>query len=284
LKAQKMILYQDINSLSITCCSDTSYILNKISENVNIKELNLYSCELEKIPENIAKLRNLKSLKLFNNKIKMIPYWISELDSLSTIDLSNNPIDLDSVMNVLKLISSLENLYLEGNFLFSIPKDFENLKSLKKISLNNNLFDHIPSELTKIKNLQELRIGINQITYIDSFDVVGLLNLNNLKILDLYKNPLRNIDNSFVKLSWLEQLSLASTLIERLPINFHLLEKLEVLEIQKTKLKIDINVICKMKNIKMIIDHKGRFTIDEIAELKNCKPQLILFKSGVAPE
>jgi len=68
--------------------------------------------------------------------LTMIPAELGSLPKLKCLDLSDNP-GLSAVDNVTK-IQGLEQLYLYGCALTSLPKNIGTLKKLKKLGLTGN--------------------------------------------------------------------------------------------------------------------------------------------------
>jgi adenylate cyclase len=63
-------------------------------------------------------------------------------------------------------MTQLEELYLSGNRLASIPtEDLPRLKCLSTLFLNGNKLQTLPQELCKVKKLANLDVGSNFLKY-----------------------------------------------------------------------------------------------------------------------
>ena len=105
-----------------------------------INYINLDSCELTEVPEEVFKFSSLSILSLDNNKIKDLPSNWGGLISLKSIYLSYNHIE--SLPSSLGNLKNLRSLYLNNNNLKSIPDTFKTLKCI--FYLRNNPIKNIP--------------------------------------------------------------------------------------------------------------------------------------------
>jgi internalin A len=152
----------------------------KLFEMVGLIALFIIDCEIKSIPDEIYKLTDLEILTLRKNKFKDFPDAITNLSKLEKIDLA-------------------------GNHLKQIPSSILKLKSLKDINLGNNNFMEIPNILFEMVNLQEISFG-NYLHNVESTplntinNISGkLLNLMQLKKIDLFENPIENVPKEILK-------------------------------------------------------------------------------------
>jgi Leucine-rich repeat (LRR) protein len=117
-----------------------SYSRLKTLEKINY--INLDSCRLTDIPEEVFKFSNLSALSLDNNCLIILPDSIINLHSLRRLYLSNNKII--TLPSNIGSLSSLKSIYLSYNQIESLPLSFGNLKNLRSLYLNNNNLKSIP--------------------------------------------------------------------------------------------------------------------------------------------
>jgi len=111
--------------------------------------INLDSCELTDVPEEVFKFSNLSALSLDNNYLTTLPDSIINLRNLKRLYLINNKIKtLPSNMGGL---TSLESIYLSYNQIESLPSSLGNLKNLRSLYLNNNNLKAIPDTFKTLK-------------------------------------------------------------------------------------------------------------------------------------
>ncbi|MFX1337472.1 MAG: leucine-rich repeat domain-containing protein [Promethearchaeota archaeon] len=117
-----------------------------------LEEINLYDCDIKKLPDSIGALNTLEVLKLPNNQLNELPDSFMKLAKLKTLDLSWN--DITELPEWISSLSSLEELNLRGNKLETLPETISSLSSLKRlnITLNKNIIQ-LPRGLPK-KGLQ----------------------------------------------------------------------------------------------------------------------------------
>ncbi|CCH41937.1 Adenylate cyclase [Wickerhamomyces ciferrii] len=170
----------------------------------NLKDLSIYGNNLEILPD-LSPLTKLKNLDLHDNNLKSIfdfsfiesvnisSNLISELPSPQFSDLiffraGDNRLNDDCFYTIkhyinLKILSlaynrlvdipagtlgnckNIDQLYLSGNALTTLPEDFEDIATLRVLCLNGNRFRTLPSELSKLYNMEVIDVGSNELKY-----------------------------------------------------------------------------------------------------------------------
>ncbi|KAG0435733.1 Protein phosphatase 1 regulatory subunit 7 [Dictyocoela muelleri] len=199
---------------------------------------------------------------LFRNKIKKMQFKTKYL-KLVNLDLSDNKIEqienlemipnirlLDLSFNLIKTIdmiclNSLEELYLISNDLREIPKI--ECPKLKKLDLANNTISEIKN-LEKLISLEELYLANNKIDQIKN-----LKSLNQMKILGLQNNILERID-CFDLPENIENIHLDENTELYEIINFNTLQKIKLIEVEKTKIKRDS--LKSNQNVEIVYSNK----------------------------
>eukprot|EP01117_Protostelium_nocturnum_P005615 TRINITY_DN2024_c0_g1_i1.p1 TRINITY_DN2024_c0_g1~~TRINITY_DN2024_c0_g1_i1.p1 ORF type:complete len:885 (-),score=341.18 TRINITY_DN2024_c0_g1_i1:35-2689(-) len=111
-----------------------------------------------------------------------------------------------------QVFHGLKVLYLNGNNIEEIPKDFGKLNQITKLHLENNQIKTIPASIGELKKLKKFFLGNNQITHLP--DTMG--SLIHLQILELQNNQIRVL-TPFVAISGLKELKLFGNPIESPP-------------------------------------------------------------------
>lgn len=117
-----------------------------------LKQLNLYSCGLSKIPEVIWSLTSLEHLDLGHNQIIKLSKSIGKLKSLKILFLNGN--NLKEIPKEVGHLVNLEELWLSDNSITELPATISSLEALKKINLSYNKIKEIPTSIKNIKNLE----------------------------------------------------------------------------------------------------------------------------------
>lgn len=160
--------------------------------------------------EGLNSLKNLKYLDLSFNEIVNLNY-LSYFINLKCLNLSNNFISSISSTNTLKALKYLEEINLSNNRLSNelilsyFPETIKDLNlssnnlpslkyfsnSIKSLKLSQNkIYDLQNIEISKFQSIEELDLSSNNI----STDLTILLNLNNLKSLNLSSNRIDILD------------------------------------------------------------------------------------------
>ena len=119
----------------------------KTCEKINY--INLDSCELTGVPEEVFKFSNLYALSLDNNCLTTLPDSIINLRNLKRLYLSNNKIKI--LPSNMGSLTSLESIYLSYNHIESLPSSLGNLKNLRSLYLKNNSLKLIPDIFKTLK-------------------------------------------------------------------------------------------------------------------------------------
>ena len=114
-----------------------------------IDYINLDSCKLTKIPEEVFNFSNLSALSLDNNCITTLPDLIINLSNLKRLYLTNNKII--TLPSNIGSLTSLESIYLSYNQIESLPVSLGNLKNLRSLYLNDNNLKSIPGIFKSLK-------------------------------------------------------------------------------------------------------------------------------------
>ncbi|KAJ8646398.1 hypothetical protein MRB53_008146 [Persea americana] len=229
-------LYLDSNNLDGRALPPCLSNLSKLEEMwLSGNDLGSYSSAL-------TGLKKLWTLNLDSNHLTDdgISPWISNLKSLTELSLQRNKLKGSDTMRGVCGLSSLRELYLQDNYLSSLPICMGNFSLLEKLELSeNNLTSLFGNSISGLKRLQELDLGWNQLT--DDGISPWISNLTSLAELYLGNNKLKGADTmrGVCGLSSLRELYLHDNYLSSLPIcmgNFSLLEKLDLSENNLTSL------------------------------------------------
>ncbi|XP_020348407.1 volume-regulated anion channel subunit LRRC8C-like [Oncorhynchus kisutch] len=175
---QRLYVYNDGTKL---------VMLNNLKKMVNLTELELVHCDLERIPHAVFSLTNLQELdlkennlhsieeivscqhlrkltclKLWHNSICYIPEHIKKLGSLERLYFSHNKIEI--LPSHLFLCNKLRYLDLSNNDIRFIPPEIGVLQSLQYFSVTCNKIENLPDELFFCKKLTTLKLGKNTLS------------------------------------------------------------------------------------------------------------------------
>lgn len=155
-------------------CIGLSQFKNYINSNkkLEIKYLNLDSCQLTEISDEIYEFKSIETLSLDHNQINSLP------DSINTF-------------------KKLKGLYLKDNEISKISDNLGKLNHLEELNLSENKINSLPDSIINLKNLRSLYLSGNQLQTIPE----QLGNINSLKSIDLSHNPLKVIPENIVPYS-----------------------------------------------------------------------------------
>ncbi|KAJ9563412.1 hypothetical protein OSB04_008572 [Centaurea solstitialis] len=158
----KKLVHLDLHS-----CTKLKSLPSSICDLLHLRNLKLYGCMLEELPENIGRLACLEKLNLSYTSIKHLPHSICALRNLKTLELSLCR-NLERLPGDIGRLECLEKLVLEKCIqVRDIPDSIRQLKSLKYLSLLDcSRVEKLPKGLELSGGLAMLNVqgtGIRQI-------------------------------------------------------------------------------------------------------------------------
>ncbi|MDZ4679933.1 MAG: leucine-rich repeat domain-containing protein [Saprospiraceae bacterium] len=195
----------------------------------NLVVLDLSSCKLVQIPEEIANLEKLHTLILNDNAVRRLPNSIARLP-LRVVSLETNA--LTAIPEVLFQLPQLRELSLAGNFLRELPVPLFEMKYLEKLNISDNQIAALPEDIGKLKALRQLKTGNNPLSKLPP----QLFQCRKLEELALTGNRLTKIPGAIGQLTLLENLDLSNNELAALPVEISCCQQLRRLNLNRNKL------------------------------------------------
>uniref|UniRef100_A0A3P8TII2 Si:ch211-106h11.1 n=1 Tax=Amphiprion percula TaxID=161767 RepID=A0A3P8TII2_AMPPE len=189
-------------------------VLTGLKRVVDLTELHLQDCQLERLPSALLALTNLHTLNLQHNNLRTLEELLSltHLRRLSCLRLAyNRVLVLPASVGVLR---GLELLDLSNNQLKSLPPALFTLRCLRRLLLAGNLLEALPADVKALKLLSELDLSGNRLERLPSELFSNCLEL---RILNVAHNSLGFLPRGIAALSQLCKLDLRSNSLEELP-------------------------------------------------------------------
>ncbi|XP_041050411.1 volume-regulated anion channel subunit LRRC8D-like [Carcharodon carcharias] len=188
--------------------------LSILKKMVNLTQIELHNCELDKIPSATYALSKLHVLDLKGNNL-------TKIEEISNLQYLQNLTCLKFWFNMIKTIPStinsikkLEYLYLSNNQIEVLPKALFTIDKLHYLDIHSNNISVIPIDVGNLKNLYYLDLGYNKIETLPD----QLFKCIKLMTLKLSNNLISSVSGKIAKLSQLSQLELQGNLLEKLPV------------------------------------------------------------------
>ncbi len=196
----------------------------------------------------LAFLTNPSSgLELSDHGMTSLPPFISKkgFHGVTCLALSNNKL---KKFPELSAFSAVEDLYLVGNEISTVPQNAEGIDFIQNLSLNRNQIPSVPDNLIGFQSLKILRLARNGIRAIPekvSFP-------DSLEELTLSENRISVIPENLEGLGKVKRLYLTNNEITELPGNFKGLERLELLSLSGNKISKFPKTIGGLRNLKIL--------------------------------
>lgn len=180
-----------------------------------LKRLDLHSCALLSIPEEISQLRDtLEHISLHSNALVEIPDAITECKGLKWMSLNSNMLE-------------------------RLPESMGNLVNLERLSLHINRLQEIPESIGQCSHIEALSLHSNDLRNIP--DSIG--NLKECVRLSLYHNPrLGCVPDGICRMSQLKELWMYDCGIEQINPNIGQLKNLQKLWLDRNPFDLTTDV------------------------------------------
>ncbi|XP_041673053.1 volume-regulated anion channel subunit LRRC8D [Cheilinus undulatus] len=189
-------------------------VLTGLKRMVDLTELLLQDCQLERLPSALLALTNLRTLDLQHNNLRTLEelLTLAHLRRLSCLRLAfNRVLVLPASVGVLR---GLELLDLSNNQLRSLPPALFSLRRLRRLLLAGNLLEELSAEVKSLQLLTELDLSGNRL---ESLPLELFSRCLELRVLNVAHNSLSALPAGIAALSQLSRLDLRSNSLEELP-------------------------------------------------------------------
>lgn len=189
-------------------------VLTGLKRMVDLTELQLQDCQLERLPSALLSLINLRTLDLQHNNLRTLEelLGLAHLRRLSCLKLAyNRVLVLPASIGVLR---GLELLDLSNNQLQSLPPALFTLRRLRRLLLAGNLLEQLPAEVKSLQLLTELDLSGNRL---ESLPSELFSSCWELRILNVSHNSLSSLPGGVAALGQLCRLDVRSNSLEELP-------------------------------------------------------------------
>lgn len=208
-------------------------------KNVIEKLNNKHSTILNELDQFIAKLSP------YNASLKECIKVDTE-GNITCIKLSN--CNLNEIPEVIKKLDTIEELYLNKNFIHEIPSFILQLENLRELDLSSNRISKIPDFFKDLKALKCINLSSNNISDLsDTF-----FELINLKHLNISHNPLKKLPKNLFNLINLRHLNLSYLGLKKIPEDISKLINLNILNLDGNENLEILNHLKELKSLKVL--------------------------------
>ncbi|XP_034568123.1 volume-regulated anion channel subunit LRRC8D [Notolabrus celidotus] len=189
-------------------------VLTGLKRMVDLTELLLQDCQLERLPSALLALTNLRTLDLQHNNLRTLEelLTLAHLRRLSSLRLAYNRVLV--LPNSVGVLRGLELLDLSNNQLRGLPPALFSLRHLRRLLLAGNLLEELPAAVKALQLLTELDLSGNRLENLPS---ELFRNCLELRTLNVARNSLSSLPSGIAALSHLSRLDLRSNSLEELP-------------------------------------------------------------------
>lgn len=177
----------------------------------DIWRLDLISCGVEALPDEIGNLTRLRTLYANWCRLTELPDTLGRLTALEDLWLNNN--QLTRLPDSFDRLLRLKKLSLDANQLSRFPGVLLELRQLEQLRLTDNGIAVLPDEIGDLTGLRSLSLGRNDLTTLPR----GIAGLKKLTYLGLQGNPLQSLPDELWQLPCLVTLNLGNTGFTNLP-------------------------------------------------------------------
>lgn len=191
---------------------DLPKLFKLLSQLPKLDTLEMYACDIKKIPKEIGLLTNVKCLNLTLNDISEISPEIKKLKLLECLGVSSNK--LVSLPEEIGELSNLTQLILTDNDIVELPNSICNLQKLRELTLTSNNLKTLPNDIYKLKSLKKLALFGNKLQSLPK--TIGQLSLDEI-YLGGYQNEFTQFPYEIFQITTLKHLGIYDIKIDSLP-------------------------------------------------------------------
>ncbi|KAH9494868.1 hypothetical protein Btru_015866 [Bulinus truncatus] len=201
-----------------------------LAEALQVLEIfSLKGNRLRFLPDDIGHVHSLKVLFVNLNIISVLPESLHRLKKLQVLDAGCNK--LRKLYSEIGQNASLQILKVEKNKLKYFPATLGLLHNLKILQADENNIEFLPSTFQLLTNLNKVNLSCNNLK-----NVQTLSTLRNLTDLDLSRNKLVKLFETFSSFHTLENVCLDFNMLTEIPLWVGNLINLQVISVRNNKL------------------------------------------------
>ena len=207
----RRVLRRAANFKALKRCDPATYPLWQIHE---LRELDLSDCGHVELPDDAAvwsRFASLRQMNLNGNALRSLPNEMRVLSSLEVLFLSEN--QFDSVPQVIGELPKLRVLSFRGNSFVEFFSTHLPAHSLVWLILTNNNINHLHENIGELKLLRKLMLSHNQIDNVPA----ELGECKDLELLRLADNNIRTVPSEILALPKLAWISLSGNPMSKPP-------------------------------------------------------------------
>jgi Leucine-rich repeat (LRR) protein len=227
---------------------DLSKLFKLLSQLPKLDTLEMYACNIKKIPKEIGLLIHLKHLTLSLNNISEISPEIKNISGLEYLNISSNK--LVSLPEEIGNLINLKQLILTSNDIVELPYSICNLENLSELDLTSNDLISLPNDIYKLKSLKKLALFDNQLRSLPK--TIGQLTLEEMYV-GGYQNEFTQFPNEIFQITTLKHLGIYDIKLDSFPGTIANLKNLTSISLRKLKDFNWSNGLFKLSNLTTLI-------------------------------
>jgi len=146
--------FESLERLALRGIGEMSKEIGRLA---HLRDLSLMSCQLTRLPAELAACTDLRRCDLSLNRLTEVPAWLLELPALEELDLKFNPI---SSLPDFSPGNNLRTLIINGP-IACLPPSIAHCSGLEKLELSRTNLEQLPAELSMLGRLKKLELRDN---------------------------------------------------------------------------------------------------------------------------
>uniref|UniRef100_A0A5S6QHV9 Gelsolin-like domain-containing protein n=1 Tax=Trichuris muris TaxID=70415 RepID=A0A5S6QHV9_TRIMR len=243
-----------------------------VGDMVGLRWLKLNHTQLDKIPEQLSRLKNLEHLHLIDNALTSLHGELSDLPNLRSIIARKNQIKISGIPTDIFDMQDLTVIDFSHNNLKETPPNLDRARSAIVLNLSCNMMESIPSQLfINTADLIYLDLSSNKLTMLPP----QIRRLVDLQVLILNDNPLCHFQlKQLPCMTFLRVLHMRNTCRNAgsIPSSLDNLVNLEDVDFSCNELKEVPDALYKLQNLRRL--NLSQNSISSLEGFADCWPKL----------
>uniref|UniRef100_A0A914W4B2 Gelsolin-like domain-containing protein n=1 Tax=Plectus sambesii TaxID=2011161 RepID=A0A914W4B2_9BILA len=224
----------------------------EVAEMTQMTWLKLNRANLERVPDELSRLKNLEHLQMSRNALTSVHGELSDLPCLRSVIVRHNQVKTSGIPNDIFRMKDLTIIDFSHNSLREVPPNLEYAKGAIVLNLGHNTIENIPNQVfTNLIDLLHLDLSNNNLQMLPP----QIRRLTELQVLSLSNNPLQHFQlKQLPSMTSLRVLHMRNTQrnLQNIPPTLDNMDSLQDVDLAMNELTAVPDALLRLKNLRKL--------------------------------